>query len=73
MENLYKLIDAAMETDLHDLAAAAKKEWGEIKERLETMERDLDPDSYQPVEYPKEVNGKIVHNADEEAKAAHVE
>lgn len=70
MENLWKLIKASAETELHDLSVAAEKEWGEVKEKLEAMERELDPDSYQPQEYPKMVNGKVVHNAEEEAKAS---
>lgn len=70
MENLWKLIKATEETEFHNLSVDAEKEWGEVKEKLEALERELDPDSYQPIEYPKMVNGKIVHNATEEAKAA---
>lgn len=69
MENLWKLIKASFETDLHDLSVAAEKEWGELKDKLEGLERDADPDSYVPQEYPKMVGGKTVYNALEEAKA----
>lgn len=70
MENLWKLIVAAAETDLHELSLAAEKEWGEIKDELESLRKDLGGEDYQPQEYPKMVNGKIVHNATEEAAVA---
>jgi len=69
MENLWKLIEATAETNLHDLSVAAQKEWTELKDRLEELEKNLSGDSYQPQEYPKMVNGKTVHNAEEEASA----
>jgi hypothetical protein len=68
VENLWKLIKASAETDLHDLSVAAEKEWGEVKDRLESLETELDPDSYVPQEYPKMVGAAVVHNAAEEAK-----
>jgi hypothetical protein len=67
MENLWKLIEAAIETDLHDLAVKASDEWGEIKEKLENLEKEIGGESYQPQEYPKMVGDKVVHNVDEEA------
>lgn len=67
MENLWKLIVAAAETDLHELSLAAEKEWSELKDELESLRKDLSGEDYQPREYPKMVNGKIVHNATEEA------
>lgn len=67
MENLWKLIKAAAETELHDLSTAAEKEWGELKDELESLRKDLAGENYQPQEYPKMVEGKIVHNATEEA------
>ncbi len=70
MENLWKLIKASAETDLHDLSVAAEKEWAEVKARIEELEKDVGGEDYQPQEYPKMVNGKIVHNAEEEAKVS---
>jgi hypothetical protein len=69
VENLWKLIKAAEATDLHELSLAAATEWGELKDRLESLEKALDPDSYQPQEYPKMVGEKLVHNSAEEAAA----
>lgn len=71
MENLWKLIEAAAakgDADLHNIAEDARIEWGELKERLEGLERELDPESYQPKEYPKMLpSGKVVYSAKEEA------
>lgn len=66
MENLWKLIEASVGTELHDLAMTAKKEWGELKEKLEEMEKALSGEEYQPQEYPKMVGTVTVHNAAEE-------
>lgn len=67
MENLWKLIEATVETEFHDLAVEAKKEWGEIKDKLEGYEKELSGDAYVPQEYPKMVDDKVVHNAEEES------
>lgn len=69
MENLWKLIEASAETDLHDLAMSAKKEWGELKDKVEEMEKALSGEEYQPQEYPKMVGIVTVHNAAEEEAA----
>lgn len=68
MENLWKLIEAASETELHDLAQAAKSEWADIKEKIEAFEKSLAGEEYQPQEYPKMVGNAIAHNAEEEEK-----
>lgn len=62
MENLYALITAALETDLHDLAVLAGKEWQQVKDQLEA-----EPEAYEPQEYPKMIGEKVVYNAKEEA------
>lgn len=67
MENLWKLIAATAETEFHALSVAAEQEWGELKEKLESFEKELAGDDRVIQEYPKMVDGKIVHNAEEEA------
>lgn len=67
MEKLWKLIENALETDLHDIASEAKLEWHEIKEKLESLTKEVGGEDYQPQEYPKMVEGKVAHNAKEEA------
>lgn len=67
MENLWKLIEATLETDYHDLAVKAKDEWGAVKQHLEEVEKELSGESYVPQEYPKMIGDKVVHNAEEES------
>lgn len=67
MENLWKLIAATAESEFHALSAAAEEEWGEIKEKIESLEKKLSGEDRVIQEYPKMVDGKIVHNAEEEA------